>query len=224
MYHFLHSGVQRVLPKRCPTCTEGIAAAPHPVCSTCWAQLWSSVSPRPINLSFAWGGTALLPYHHPHVTQAMRSIKFGNRPDLAVALGQLMGRALTIPEVDVLVPLPLRADRYYARGYNQAEHIARGLHTVWGLPVAANLIQRPLSLQNFGTKSQASRSESDRFGIYGAYDISEPKRLDGLRIALIDDTLTTGSTLNAAAEVLQKKTRVADVIPLTLAYAVRRRS
>jgi competence protein ComFC len=182
------------------------------------------VSPRPLNLSFAWGGTSLLPYHLPHVTHTMRSIKFGNRPDLAVALGQLMGRALTIPEVDVLVPLPLRADRYYARGYNQAEHIARGLHTVWGLPLATNLIQRPLSLQNFGTKSQASRSESDRFGIYGAYDISEPKRLDGLRIALIDDTLTTGSTLNAAAEVLQKKTRVADVIPLTLAYAVRRRS
>jgi len=213
-----------MLPKRCPTCSEGIAAAPHPVCSTCLAQLWTSVSPRPINLSFAWGGTALLPYHLPHVTQAMRSIKFGNRPDLAVALGQLMGRALTIPEVDVLVPLPLRADRYYSRGYNQAEHIAQGLNTVWGLPLATNLIQRPLSLQNFGTKSQASRSESDRFGIYGAYEIGEPERLHGLRIALIDDTLTTGSTLNAAAEVLHKKTRVADVIPLTLAYAVRRRS
>jgi len=135
-----------------------------------------------------------------------------------------MAQALPVPEVDVLVPLPLRADRHYARGYNQAERITQGLHARWGLPVAANLIQRPLSIRNFGTKAQASRSESDRYGIYGAYEINEPERLSGLRIALIDDTLTTGSTLNAVAEVLQKKTRVADVIPLTLAYAVRRRS
>ena len=224
MYHFLQSGFQRILPKRCPTCTNGISAEPHPVCSTCWAQLWTSVSPRPLNLSFAWGGTSLLPYHLPHVTHTMRSIKFGNRPDLAIALGRLMAKAIPVPEVDVLVPLPLRADRHYVRGYNQAERIAQGLHAVWGLPVATRLIQRPLTVHNFGTKSQASRSESDRFGIYGAYAIREPERLNGLRIALVDDTLTTGSTLNAAAEALQKKTSVADVIPLTLAYAVRRRS
>ena len=224
MYHFLQSGFQRLLPKRCPTCTKGILEGPQHVCTTCWAQLWTSVSPRPLNLSFAWGGTSLLPYHLPHVTQAMHTIKFGNRPDLAVVLGKLMAQVLPAPEVDVLVPLPLRADRHYARGYNQAERIAQGMHAVWGLPVATRLIQRPLTVHNFGTKTQASRSESDRFGIYGAYSIREPERLNGLRIALVDDTLTTGSTLNAAAEALQKKTRVAEVIPLTLAYAVRRRS
>jgi predicted amidophosphoribosyltransferase len=116
-----------------------------------------------------------------------------------------MAQVLPVPEVDVLVPLPLRADRHYVRGYNQAERIAQGLKDVWGLPVATSLIQRPLTVHNFGTKSQASRSESDRFGIYGAYAIREPERLNGLRIALVDDTLTTGSTLNAAAEALQKK-------------------
>jgi predicted amidophosphoribosyltransferase len=135
-----------------------------------------------------------------------------------------MAQVLPVPEVDLLIPLPLRADRYFARGYNQAERITQGLHEVWDLPVATYHIQRSLTIHNFGTKSQASKSESDRFGIYGAYAIREPQRLSGLRIALVDDTLTTGSTLNAAAEALQKKTRVADVIPLTLAYAVRRRS
>lgn len=182
------------------------------------------MNPYPINLSFAHGGTALLPYHLPHVTHTMRSIKFGNRPDLAVALGRLMANALPNPKVDVLIPLPLRADRHYARGYNQAERIAHGLHEVWGLPVATNLLQRPLTMKNFGSKSQASRAESDRFGIYGAYDVNRHELVDGLRIALVDDTLTTGSTLNAAAEVLQKKTRVAEVVPLTLAYAVRLRN
>jgi predicted amidophosphoribosyltransferase len=182
------------------------------------------VSPRPINLSYASGGTALLPYHLTHVTNLMRAIKFGSRPDLAVAMGNLMAMALAPPEVDVLVPLPLRADRHFVRGYNQAERIAQGLHLGWGIPVNTTLIERPLTLRNFGTKSQASRAESDRFGIYGAYSVPKPSALHGLRVALVDDTLTTGSTLNAAAEVLQKKTRVAEVVPLTLAYAVRLRN
>lgn len=199
-------------------------AEPLAWCNSCWTQLWTSVEPHPIKLSFASTGTALLPYHLPHVTQAMRSIKFGQRADLAVALGSLLGHALKQPDVDVLVPLPLRADRHYTRGYNQAERIAAGLCHVWNIPVATQLIQRPLTMKNFGSKSQASRAESDRFGIYGAYDVERPELLEGLRIALVDDTLTTGSTLNAAAEVLQKKTRVAEVLPLTLAYAVRLRN
>lgn len=195
-----------------------------PWCEDCHALLWASVQPHPIQLSFSSVGTALLPFHLPQVSAAMHAIKFGGRHDLALHLGQFMARNLDCPQIDVLVPLPLRADRRYLRGYNQAERIAQGLSSVWNVPLAHNWIQRPLSLQNIGSRSQASRSESDRIGIYGAYHIPQPETFRQMRAALVDDTITTGSTLNAAAEVIQKKTRVADLIPLTLAYAVRGRT
>lgn len=154
----------------------------------------------------------------------MRAIKFGNRPDLAEAFGRLMAGVIPRPDADCLHPLPLRADRLYLRGYNQAEHIAKGLQQVWNLPLATNILVRPLTRLNFSSKPQAMRAESDRFEIYGEYQVRNAQLANGLRIVLVDDTLTTGSTLNAAAEVLQKKTRVAKIIPLTLAYAPRLRA
>jgi len=72
------------------------------------------------------------------------------------------------------------------------------------------------------TPKQSARSEADRSKIYGAYDVRDRGRWAGARLALVDDTFTTGSTLNAAAEVCIKKAKVAEVIPLTLAYTARR--
>lgn len=194
------------------------------VCTTCWTQLVEAAERLPIHLNYTSPGTAVLPYHLELVKRTMHAIKYGKRPDIAVALGRFMARLVPCPDVDLIHPLPLRTDRRYSRGYNQAEQIAVGLQQVWNVPLATNLITRPLTLQNLYSKAQASRSESDRINVYGAYEVPNAQPLSNLRIALIDDTLTTGSTLNAVAEVLQKKTRVAEIIPLTLACSVRLRN
>ena len=70
----------------------------------------------------------------------MAALKFRGRADLGLLLGDAMARNLERPEVDLLAPIPLTMQRRYARGYNQAERIARGLGRVWGLTVAEDLL------------------------------------------------------------------------------------
>lgn len=131
-----------------------------------------------------------------------------------------MAEALPRPEcTDMLVPIPLHPLRAYTRGYNQAERIAAGMSRVWNIPVARGALVRPATAGRLWVPKQSDQQGTTRVQIYGAYDIPEPSAWNGAHIALVDDTVTTGSTLNAAAEVCIKKAKVAGVIPLTLAYA-----
>lgn len=220
MYHIMRRAVIHLIPPPCACCGDPVVHSAEPLCAGCWGALHLAASPKRIQISFAGDGTAWLPYGTPTVKRCMAAIKFRGLDTLAVALGRVMAQNLDRPTVDALVPIPLAASRLYVRGYNQAERLAHGLHQVWGIPLASDMLIRPNA--GWFTPKQSARSEADRSKIYGAYDVRDRGRWAGARLALVDDTFTTGSTLNAAAEVCIKKAKVAEVIPLTLAYTARR--
>lgn len=222
MYHILRSALSASLPLPCAACGQLVLQSSAPLCAACWAGIYLIGHPKPVSLSFSQWGWSWLPFELSVVRQSMAALKFKGRADLGLLLGAAMAKNLERPEVDLLAPIPLTMQRRYARGYNQAERIAQGLGRVWDLPVAEDLLSRPSTWNTLLVPKQSSLSRAKRSRIYGAYDVAEPERWRGLRIALVDDTLTTGSTLNAAAEVCIKKARVAAIIPLTLAYASRR--
>jgi predicted amidophosphoribosyltransferase len=126
----------------------------------------------------------------------VRVMKYENGKSLARSMGVIMAGRLPRPEVDFLVPVPLHSGS--EREYNQAEVIASGMSSVWGIPVKVMLSWR----EDIGR--QAIRSSK------GGRDLPEGAMSAGGVIAvgsvvlLIDDVFTTGSTLAAASGALRE--------------------
>lgn len=145
---------------------------------------------------------ALLSYRGP-VKLSLYQMKYGNRREYAVTYGQEMAKMLgpwvCRTGITRIVPIPLHTSRKRKRGYNQAEWIARGLGKELELPVDIRLLHRVRR-----TKPQKKLNDQQRKqNLKNAFEVR--KNIDKReRILLVDDIYTTGSTVDAAAECLQK--------------------
>jgi ComF family protein len=109
------------------------------------------------------------------------------------------GREL-LPQADAIVPIPLHRLRYWRRKYNQARLLADVVARETGRPVAPGWLERRKA-----TASQVGLTRNERaLNVAGAFRVPQASRaaVAGKRILLIDDTITTGATANAAASAL----------------------
>jgi ComF family protein len=117
---------------------------------------------------------------------------------LGTLLGDAIARQLLHASVDVIVPMPLHVDRLVARGFNQSHEIARVVSRQLGLACEPGLLCRPRP-----TRPQVGLAREERIGnVRGAFCARTPG-LAGRRVALVDDVVTTGSTVAEAARVLR---------------------
>jgi competence protein ComFC len=123
----------------------------------------------------------------------------------------LEGEASNEWRADLVVPVPLHAERRRERGYNQAELIARPLAARLQIRLAPRLLIRTRPRPPRLVLSRTEHWKSVR----GAYAIAGKEKIDDLRILLIDDVLTTGATLDACSRIL-KKAGAAAVVCLTV--------
>lgn len=117
-------------------------------------------------------------------------------------LGRHCGQALIgsplLQDIDVVVPIPLHRSRLVERGYNQAEEIAKGFCEVTGIRMDNKSISRFRRTHTQTKKGKADRWES----MSTVFRINEP--LNG-GVLLLDDVMTTGSTLVGCASVLNRQ-------------------
>jgi ComF family protein len=147
----------------------------------------------------------------------IRLFKYSQIESLAKPLGRMMVRAIPSHQrFDAVVPMPMHWYRRWRRGFNQAELLAQPVARAYGLRVNHQLRRVRLG------KVQAGLSGAERrTNLKNAFRVRNSERLRGKRILLVDDVLTTGSTLHAASSAL--KAAGADyVAALTLARVVRR--
>lgn len=130
--------------------------------------------------------------------------KFRNDVALATLLAERLTAALSQgsggTNVDLVLPVPLSAQRLQQRGFNQAWELARRLARRFGLQAEAHLLQRPVD-----TAHQVELSLQDRaLNLQGAFMVDPQARsgLVGRRVALVDDVMTTGATFRAATRAL----------------------
>ena len=142
---------------------------------------------------------------YPHKDEArelVHLLKYQSDCEVAKLLGESMAAALTLsplkPEVDLVVPVPLHTTRLEQRGYNQALLLAQAVCAHTGLSLAADAL-----IRLHATDTQLHRDRTQRMqAMQHAFAAADAKQVQGKRILLVDDVLTTGATAVSCASAL----------------------
>lgn len=193
-------------------CQQCLRTGDTALCEQCWQQIAPLPEPA-YRLTDSHPHIAYAAYASP-LKQLLYAIKYDQARELAFALGVHLGHwyLQRWPRPDVLVPIPLHAERQASRGYNQAEEIARGLAEVLQRPC------RPLLKRRRDTPALHALNPAERQAVLQDAFALNGQPATGQRLLLIDDIVTTGSTLLQAAETLAP--HHPRLVSLTLARAL----
>jgi ComF family protein len=129
-------------------------------------------------------------------------LKYGDRSELAAPMGRWMARAGAelLGEADLLIPVPLHRERLAQRRFNQAADLAREVSKTSGVPLDTEILVRVKSTPPQVGLNRRLRAKN----MQGAFQIAPDRAIELSRrgIVLIDDVMTSGATLNAAARAL----------------------
>lgn len=132
--------------------------------------------------------------------QILYQLKYNGRKDLGCIMGRMMSEELYssgfFDGVDVIIPVPLHYGKQKLRGYNQSEFIARGISKVTHIPVDATSV-----IRHKHTDTQTRKSVIERWdNVNGIFHLHNPATFHNKHILIVDDVLTTGSTITACAD------------------------
>ena len=217
-----------LFPNACNACGTPLYYSEHLICTKCLydlpftdyhihadnrvaKQLWGRLS---LNAAMAM----LYFRKHSKVQNLIHNLKYNNKTEVGVLLGNKLGERLKFSplyqDIDLIIPVPLHLKKLRIRGYNQSLYIAEGISQILDVPFSeAELIR------SAATESQTKKSRYKRYeNMQDVFKVVKPEQLSRKHILLIDDVITTGATLEACANELLKN-GVAKVSIAALAFA-----
>lgn len=149
----------------------------------------------------------------------IHNLKYRGKTEVGTEMGRMYGYTLKssgfTDGVDMVMAVPLHRSRQRKRGYNQSAVIAKGISEVTGIPITPDVLVR-----SHKSNTQTRKSRFDRWkNVDGIFIVSDTGQIKGKHILLVDDVITTGSTIEACVNEL-KKTEGVRVSVVSLAYAV----
>jgi ComF family protein len=200
----INSFLQLLYPKCCFACDQVLIRSEIMLCTACRFELPKPglFLEQPNWISHKLDG--LIEYDRVHayflfaeggkVQHILHQIKYKGQQKLGEYLGACIGRSFIRKEYDVIIPMPLHPSRLKERGYNQAACIAKGIARESGIPYLEDNLVRNKQVSSLIGLNRAERYAT----LEEVFEVLKPDELNGLRILLVDDTMTTGATFLAA--------------------------
>ena len=221
-----------IYPATCVGCDEPLDKLPKQVdvgfqsnwCDGCWIRLpepWERGCPkcgsfikRPDafedrcalcrDLSLRFDSAVALGNYHGMLKRMVLDFKRDMNEMFAFQLGRLLGLKLMQQEffddVDFLIPVPIHWRRRFQRGFHAAGVVAEGVHSITGVPVECGMLCCERLTEKQGTLTGQKRFRN----VKDAFKLKPLVTVDGSRIVIVDDVMTSGATLSELANVLQK--------------------
>jgi ComF family protein len=138
------------------------------------------------------------------VKESLIRFKFYNKPSYyrtyARLIADKLGKMTDIKRYDLVLSVPLHRHKEFSRGYNQAHLIAKALASELKLPERSGLLKRYRYTEAQSLLDKQKRNQN----VKGAFTVTRPKRIEGKSVLLVDDILTTGSTLEECGRMLKQ--------------------
>ncbi len=160
-------------------------------------------APTPLDQLF-WGRVpvyqtfALLYFQKGSATQSvLHELKYGHKPQLGIIMGRKIAEAFFLnlrgKTIEVLIPVPTHHKKKFVRGYNQSEKIAQGISRLTNIPIDNTFI-----FKRKQTESQTKKTNTERWSnVSGGFRQRGQNGNKYKHIAIVDDVITTGATLEA---------------------------
>jgi ComF family protein len=224
-----------VLPPHCITCGNYLSQKERIVCDVCWDNLEVLPSPFcPDCMTFLEKGmlscrvcyeknnlcsVRSIGVFDAYFQKLIHGFKYQQKITLGQRLGKRLGEKLiedkAASEFNCIIPVPLHSVRKRERGFNQSEILAQELSDLTHIPVLKKVLKRTRN-----TKDQTKLTPEERIeNVKGAFSLRAPEAIEGKRIILVDDVMTTGATLGECALVL-KEAGAERVMGVTIAVAL----
>lgn len=207
--------IDTVLPRFCCVCGRRLMLNENTICVNCLDNLpLTHIKGKRSNVveRLFWDDKICarransFMYYEPEspYSRIFFKFKYYKQPKIAVAFGRMMAQDLSDTDffegIDFIMPVPLSKERQKKRGYNQSEKLARGISEITGLRVECESIERTIDNPTQTRLQQSDRIESTK----SIFRLARPELASGKHVLIVDDTITTGSTIRSLAHTLSE--------------------
>lgn len=218
-----------IYPRSCEACGEALLGGENLICTNCMIDLprTNSHIQRLDKVSNRFWGkipvtdtiTFMKFSKKGKVQKLLHELKYRNKPEVGKYLGKIYGVDLKAVDfdkkIDLIIGVPLHPTKLVQRGYNQADCIAEGLSEALDVPYDTNTVKRLTH-----TSTQTKKSRIERFkNVENIFEVIDVEKIKGKRIAIVDDVLTTGSTIESLGiTLLNAEAKEISVITIAAAF------
>jgi len=228
LYDLWDDFISLLFPRLCYACGNHLTRNENLMCTACYILIprtsYHLQSDNPVEKLF-WGRcriekAAVFSFYNrgSRIRNLIHNLKYKGVRDIGYELGRIYGLTLVnsdfIKDIDIIIPVPLHPSKKRIRGFNQSDIISQGISETTGLPVDSSSLSR-ITI----SATQTKKSRYERWAnVEGIFSVAGTHNIEGKHVLLVDDVITTGSTIESCATELLKKEGVrVSVVALAVA-------